>query len=921
VSRSLPSALAWATCIALVLTTPAIASAQSEPVKPYIVFITDVSGSMTSNTGFGPASCVGSGNTRIDHAKCAINNIANSYGEMVMALARFRQTTTDTNCANGCTMDGIDCDPDGDGLGCTQDNNQTTGCAPAMQNGDRFEVLVPILENNQSDIIKWTDFQCAGTCASNAANPELFAAGYTPLAGSLVGAKRYWQGLSSPTQGPYWTGAGSTPIASDPLKNVFTSPGNQCRPYITILLTDGEETCATSFNDTTAAASALLTTAVGGQSYKVITKPIGFGITPGNAEIEGLAHAGGEPDVAGVNEGGYAQSEEELQLEISRIIADAIKFELCNAVDDDCDTLIDEGYDVGAACDDGELGVCHGTGVKVCTASGAGTECVITDPGGGTTPESCNGLDDDCDGTTDEGVCAGCLDVELCNNIDDDCDTRIDEDLTRPCGTDLGICTAGTETCTAGQWGGCTATGGHAESCDGTDEDCDGTVDGFAEECSDLPGGNPSTGPCHPGVHVCPTDGSGHYGPCLGEVGPAPTESCDLVDNDCDGDIDEDTGGADCSSTCGVGVTRCVDGVIVCDSQADPQGETCNGLDDDCDGIIDEEVPPGAPTCDDDGAICDGHEECLNGHYVCVGESAEPELCNCLDDDCNNQVDDGEICPGTSECVHPEHPGYPCQCADECSGTEFPCPVGRICVEGYCLVDPCAGVTCTPDGNGDRTQCVAGECVRSCDLVTCGGGFVCYGPTGTCEPDDCRTFPDRCAPTELCVGGTCVSDACAGVDCATDEYCVDGACHGSCAGVDCPAGERCRLGECEADPCGHDCPGTQACNPETHECQNSLCSGTPCPEGERCDPLSGDCKQDPCLGVECPGASEVCVDGSCYAADDFVDAGPDAQEEQLVTTGGGGGCDAGGGGGGGLALLAIALGLVARRRARGEVRS
>ena len=53
--------------------------------------ILDTSGSMDDDgDGSGPPSCGGTDN-KLNHAKCAINNIANSYGDMVFALGRFRR--------------------------------------------------------------------------------------------------------------------------------------------------------------------------------------------------------------------------------------------------------------------------------------------------------------------------------------------------------------------------------------------------------------------------------------------------------------------------------------------------------------------------------------------------------------------------------------------------------------------------------------------------------------------------------------------------------------------------------------------------------------------------------------------------------------------------------------------------------------
>src|SRR4029079_15939109 len=71
----------------------------------------------------------------------------------------------------------------------------------------------------------------------------------------------------------------------------------------------------------------------------------------------------------------------------------------------------------------------------------------------------CDGLDNDCDGTTDEDCI--CIDGH-----------------TQSCGSDVGVCMAGTQTCVAGMWGA----GDHevapmGEVCDGLDNDCDGTSD------------------------------------------------------------------------------------------------------------------------------------------------------------------------------------------------------------------------------------------------------------------------------------------------------------------------------------------------------------------------------------------------------------------------------------------------------------
>lgn len=78
--------------------------------------------------------------------------------------------------------------------------------------------------------------------------------------------------------------------------------------------------------------------------------------------------------------------------------------EICNGTDDDCNGQIDDGFDIGASCFSG-VGACQNSGVKICSDTGAGTVCNAT-PGSPAT-ETCNGVDDDCNTQIDNGFDVG----------------------------------------------------------------------------------------------------------------------------------------------------------------------------------------------------------------------------------------------------------------------------------------------------------------------------------------------------------------------------------------------------------------------------------------------------------------------------------------------------------------------------------
>ena len=86
-----------------------------------------------------------------------------------------------------------------------------------------------------------------------------------------------------------------------------------------------------------------------------------------------------------------------------REVCEAPVDELCNGVDDDCDTTTDEGFACAAGAEVACTTACGVAGTGTCTATcepPSRAACAAA-------AESCNGCDDDRDGTTDEGcACA-----------------------------------------------------------------------------------------------------------------------------------------------------------------------------------------------------------------------------------------------------------------------------------------------------------------------------------------------------------------------------------------------------------------------------------------------------------------------------------------------------------------------------------
>ncbi len=292
--------------------------------------------------------------------------------------------------------------------------------------------------------------------------------------------------------------------------------------------------------------------------------------------------------------------------------------DLCDGLDNNCDGQSDEGNPGGgAACNTGLQGVCS-AGTTSCTAG-----AVVCNQNVQPSADTCDGLDNNCNGQSDEGNPGGGA----------------------ACNTGLqGVCSAGTTACTAGSVVCNQNVQSSAETCDNKDNDCNGVID------NGNPGGNVNCntgllGVCSAGKTACQAGGI----VCVQQVASSP-EACDGLDNNCNGAADEGNpgGNVDCNTglqgVCAAGKTACQAGAVACVQQVASSAETCDGLDNNCNGAADEGNPGGNINCNTGllGVCAPGHTNCQAGAVACVqNQASSGETCDGLDNDCNGVVDNG----------------------------------------------------------------------------------------------------------------------------------------------------------------------------------------------------------------------------------------------------------------------------------------
>ena len=397
----------------------------------------------------------------------------------------------------------------------------------------------------------------------------------------------------------------------------------------------------------------------------------------------------------------------------------------------------------------------------------------------------------------------------------------------------------------------------------------------------------PEKSVCAPGL----TCQGGYCRPCT----PKP-EECNLVDDDCDGQIDEDFDqDGDGYKSCGVA------GEIDCNDDPNRGGnaihpgadELCNGYDDNCNGLADETPidctaeqecwsAQGKCTvkgdcniygctvggCNRDTGLCDD-PDCRKGGKCAVGEFCDPKTGNCVaTTEVGSACDLDSVCKSGSTCMDLGLAGITARSPRICSYAcceAAGCPSGFVCKMGstgasLCLRAEDLGLTVGAKAAHEKCaagkECRSGVCEGGACIDGCCGQPSC-GAGGTCSFKSDGKFLCRDAVGSGGAGMLCLDDS----DCATG-FCyytnlVSGVCgKRCCTSEDCPSGWQCWdwtvtgssliLNACRQIPVGAKAGlkrAGEACAAGT-ECRSAQCVG-------------GICYDSCCRDADCAGGT-VC---------------------------------------------------------------
>jgi hypothetical protein len=518
----------------------------------------------------------------------------------------------------------------------------------------------------------------------------------------------------------------------------------------------------------------------------------------------------------------------------------------------------------------------HGTcaGKRVCTTDGL-SPCDATVPA----PETCNALDDNCDGDADEAIFEDGKYVDLCND-----DNECTEDL---CQGVAGCEHIALENAECKDGNPCTVADlCKAGSCVGTPVDCDDSNPCTTDICNEAGGCafEENDAPCDDGNPCTVAD------QCQGKQCAGFKVECDCQeDKDCgeleDGDLCNGT--LFCNQEKLPYLCALVPGSqIVCPKAAGPDAPCLEATCDPVTGKCSFAAANDGIACSD-GNACTLNDECQGGICASGGQANCNDGNLCTDDTCNPKTGCGH-----SDNDEPCDDGDPCTTQDACSGGKctggpaLPCDDFNPCTAEACK--PGQGCTYAPapgwcdDGNACTTDdvCSNGKCTpgpdvecnddNPCTKDACSSDVGCYftKTAGPCDDGNPCTLNDQCK-AGFCSPGPLVS-------CSDGNPCTDDSCDakGLCQHVPnqaacddgnaCTTSDHCAQGKCTYEGLA-DCDDSNYCTTDSCDplqgCLHTL-NSAPCDDGDTCT-LNDKCALGKCV----PGVQLNCDDGLVCTTD------------------------------------------------------